>query len=918
MSGFVVGAVVAYVAVGTVAAVAIGAVVGYVVGDFIMDSLTPDMPDVDSGTQGAMTNKASSNDPIPIIYGERRIGATKVFVETSGTDNQYLYEILVLGEGEIDSVTEVFVDDESLVGSKYESYVTYTIHTGSETQAADSALVSASNLWTSAHQLKGTAYAYVRLEYDQETFTGGIPTINFVTKGVKIYDPRTATTAWSDNPALCVRDYLTNTRYGRGLSASEIDDTSFTSAANYCDELVDLTGDGSTVKRYTCNGLINTETGSINALKAILTSCRGFLVFTSGTYKLIMDKAESVGFAFDKTNVIGGWAISMGSKKNRFNRINADFINKERDWRDDIAHSLSTTYKTNDNGLTLEKSIKLPFNTDIERAQMLCALTLNQSRQQIAVSFLATIEALQVDVGEVVTITDTGMGWTNKQFRVERMDIKSSSEIKISAREYDSTVYNFGNVTAQDSIPNTNLPNMNSVLPPTSVTTTESLYDTIGSAGVKVRVDISWTASADKFVKEYNVEWKKSADSDWVFLTTTRTTDARLDDVDPTLYDFRVRAVNSMSVSSAYTTLSNVTVNGLTTPPVDVDGLTFIALGGYAHLSWTLATDLDVRTGGKVRFRHSNKTSGATWENSTDIGSAVAGHNTTAVLPLLSGTYMAKFVDSTGNESVNVSSFVTTTVPNIVNMNFIVTSTQNPSFSGTKTDMIVADSILKFEADTLFDSFSGLMDTWTLLDAYGGLDKAGTYEFDTYIDLGSTYTSRVTSDVTFTAFTMGDMIDDRTTLMDTWADFDNIPSDVNLDLYVATTTDDPSGTPTWGSWAKFTVADYRCRAYKFKIECTSTDVLHQINVTELSVSVDMPDRVQGDNAIQSGVGTKSITYNDPFYIIPSVGITGCDLDQNDRIVLSNETTTGFDVTFYQGNGTGSPQDIKFNWNARGY
>ena len=919
MSGFVVGAVVgAYVATSIVVGVVAGAIIGYVVGDFIMDALTPDMPDISdvgSGTQGSMTNKPSSNDPIPIIYGERRIGATKVFVETSGTDNQYLYEILILGEGEIDSVTEVFVDDESLVGSKYESFVTYTIHTGSETQAADSALVSASSIWTTAHQLKGTAYAYVRLEYDQDTFTGGIPTINFVTKGVKVYDPRTTTTAWSDNPALCVRDYLTNTRYGRGLSSSEIDDTSFTSAANYCDELIDLTGGGSTVKRYTCNGLINTESGSINALKALLTSCRGFLVFTSGKYKLIMDKVESTGFAFDKTNVIGGWAISMGSKKSRFNRINASFINKETDWRDDIAHSLSATYKTNDNGLKLEKSIRLPFNTDIERAQMLCALTLNQSRQQIAVSFIATIEALQVDVGEVITITDSGMGWTNKEFRVERMDIKSSSEIKLSVREYDSTVYNFGNVTAQDSIPNTNLPDMSSVLPPTSLATAESLYDTIGSAGVKVRVAISWTASADKFVREYNVEWKKSADSDWIFLTTTRKTTARLDDVDPTLYDFRVRAVNTLGVRSAYTTLSNVTINGLTTPPVDVTGLSLIALSGNAHITWDLATDLDVRVGGKVRFRHSNKTSGATWESSTDIGSAVAGHNTTAVLPLLAGTYMAKFVDSTGNESVTVTSFTTTTVPNISTMNLVDTSTQHPSFTGTKTDMISADGILKFESDVLFDSFTGLMDTWYLLDAYGGLDKAGTYEFDTYIDLGRIYTSRVTSDVTFTAFTLGDFIDDRTTLMDTWSDFDNIPSDVNLDLYVATTNDDPTGTPTWTAWAKFTVSDHLTRAYKFKVIATSTDVLHQINITALSVTVDMPERTERQAGLQSGTSKLSVTYPSPFYALPSLGVTVVDLDSNDLLEVTNESTTGFDIGVTHG---ASYEDHKFNYQARGY
>ena len=918
MSGFVAGAVIGYVAVGTVAAIAVGAAVGYVVGGAVMDMLTPDMPDVGAGTQGAMTNKASSNDPIPIIYGERRIGATQVFVETSGSDNIYLYEILILGEGEIDSVTEIIVDDESLVGSKFENYVTYTIHSGLDDQAADSNLMSASSGWTSNHRLRGTAYAYVRLEYDQDTFTGGIPTINFVTKGVKVYDPRTSTTAWSDNPALCIRDYLTNTRYGRGLDASEIDDTSFSSAANYCDELVDLTGLGTTVKRYTCNGVVNTESGSIATLKALTSCCKGMLVFTAGKYKLIIDKAESAGFAFNSDNVVGGWNIRMGSKRSRYNKLSADFANKETSWRDDIAYSESSTYKTNDNGLKLEQTIKLPFNTDIERSQMLCAILLNQSRQQIAVSFIATVEALQVEVGEVVTITDDGMGWTNKEFRVERMDMKSSSEVKMSVREYDSTVYDFGNVTAQDAIPNTYLPDLNTVATPTAISATESLYDTIGSAGVKVRIQLDWIAANDRFVREYEVQWKKNGSSTWLALTVTRTLSARLDDADPDLYDFRVRSINTLGVRSEWATLSNVTIAGLTTPPVDVDGLSLVALNNSAHISWDLATDLDVRVGGKVTFKHSNLTSGASWESSTAIGSAVAGHNTTAVLPLVSGTYLAKFIDSTGNASVDATSYIATTVPDIVKMNFVETSTQNPTFSGTKTNMFADGTVLKMEADTLIDSVTDLMDDWELLDAIGGTDTSGSYEFDTYTDLGAVYTSRVTADLAFTAFTIGDFIGDRTTLMDDWTDFENAPSDVTLGLFVATTNDDPSGSPTWGAWTKFTVADYSARAFKFKVDATVGSQDQQINITTLTATVDMPDRVQGDNAIQSGVGTKSITYADAFYAIPSVGITGCDMDQNDRIVLSNETATGFDVSFYQGNGSGNPVDIKFNWQSRGF
>jgi hypothetical protein len=267
---------------------------------------------------------------------------------------------------------------------------------------------------------------------------------------------------------------------------------------------------------------------------------------------------------------------------------------------------------------------------------------------------------------------------------------------------------------------------------------------------------------------------------------------------------------------------------------------------------------------------------------------------------------------------VSASSFVATTVPDIVKMNLVSTSTQQPLFTGTKTNMVAVDNVLKLEADTLIDSITDLMDDWERLDALGNLDTTGSYEFDTYIDLGSIYTSRVTADLGFTAFNSGDFIDSRTGLVDDWLLFDDAPAGVTVNLLIAGTNDDPSGSPVWNAWSKFTVADYRARALKFKVDVTTQDPDHQINITTLTATVDMPDRVQGDNAIQSGVGTKSITYADAFYAIPSVGITGCDMDQNDRIVLSNETATGFDVSFYQGNGSGNPQDIKFNWQSRGF
>ena len=70
----------------------------------------PDTPDVEE-IRGTLLNKQSNNAQIPVIYGERLVGGTRCFIETSGTDNTHLYMALVIGEGEINAITEIQVND---------------------------------------------------------------------------------------------------------------------------------------------------------------------------------------------------------------------------------------------------------------------------------------------------------------------------------------------------------------------------------------------------------------------------------------------------------------------------------------------------------------------------------------------------------------------------------------------------------------------------------------------------------------------------------------------------------------------------------------------------------------------------------------------------------------------------------------
>mgnify|MGYP005989529077 FL=1 len=228
-------------------------------------ALAPDMPDM--STQGGYD--VSGPDPAAnqqVIYGETRVGGVVVFKDTSD-DGKYLHQVIAIAGHECEAITSVYFDDLELVNptnsisflsqsgypdgvqvsvtgarkigtfdidTTYNDLVRVTAHLGREGQTVDTNLSSAIPAWTSNHKLLGITYMYIRLEHDADVFTSGEPRITFKVKGKKVYNPVSGVTEWSTNPALCLRDYLTNDDYGLGCEDDEIDDTTFAQAANDC------------------------------------------------------------------------------------------------------------------------------------------------------------------------------------------------------------------------------------------------------------------------------------------------------------------------------------------------------------------------------------------------------------------------------------------------------------------------------------------------------------------------------------------------------------------------------------------------------------------------------------------------------------------------------------------------------------
>ena len=688
--------------------------------------------------QGILINSQSNVDPIPVIYGRRRVGGTRVFIEVSGSSNEYLHLVLVLSEGPVTAIDNVYLDDVLSTDAKFTGLLTVTKHLGTPGEAADAALTADVPKWTSACKLSNCAYLYVKLKYDRNAFSG-LPTITADVRGRTLYDPRDGQTRYSNNPALVIRDYLSNAIYGRGIASSAIDDTSIAAAANACDiritapifsdiftvstttealtfaqpipidtgdgvkvsstatvpsplvagttyyaikvtdtsyqlattmansfagTAIDLTSAGSgqhtlaqvNYAAYACDGTIDTNQTAYDNVRALLTACRGMLVFSGGKYRLVLDVATTASsFGFTESNITGSWVISQAGKRAKYNRVTAGFYNPAKKWQPDLAMVESTALRATDNGLILEAKIDLPFTANSYRAQNIGQLTLNQSRYGLVVKFSAFQEGLRCEVGDVVPITHSTPGWSAKLFRIMQIEIKDNDEVYVVAREYSASVYTQAVLSPAAVIAQSNLPDPFSVPAVSGLTLASGTSELLRLADGSVisRIRVGWTAPTEVYAQKGQVEVQTQATTDlgWspVDIVAAELGVAWVSPVqDSASYNVRIRAINSIGVRGAWSQ-GTVQVVGKTAPPSDVP---WLRLDGE-RLTWGPVTDIDL-AGYRVRWQPGGSRS---WSDALELHTGLLAVSPwdLVTIPYGAGQILIKAVDTTGNESLNVT-----------------------------------------------------------------------------------------------------------------------------------------------------------------------------------------------------------------------------------------------------------------------
>jgi hypothetical protein len=608
-------------------------------------------PEKPASLDGVLINKQSSNAPIPVIYGARRVGGTRIFVNAAGANRAYLNIILVLAEGEIDSIGDVYYDGVINTDSKFAGLVAKeSKRTGSNPQANLSLTTQ-----YGTRRLHGLAYYAVQLKWDSKAFSN-IPVITCDVLGKKVYNPATGVTAYSANPALCLRDYLTNTVYGKGLPASSIDDTLFNAAKTRCDtSVMNYTG-GAWIKEFECNAVLDTSRSLMDNTKILLSGMRGIMPFSQGKYGLIIE-SEQVGanvLDLNESHIIGGIGINSGNQSGRYNQVSVTFINPDADWQpDDVFYppadtsvsSDQTLFRAADGGKILLGKATLPTITDRYSAMGIAEAILKRSRFGKTVSIKVTSEALILTAGDIISITHSTPAWVSKKFRVLSTTLAVDGTIDLSLIEHDDSIYPWSTKTVLDAHSDTTLHDPSLVIDPTALTAVSSGNAVLNEDGSIVPVvQLSWTASADIFVEEYNVEVISSGTVIQELRTSTTGYEIRGLNVAAS-YTFKVYAVNSLGIKSTGVTSSAHTVSGKTTNPADPTSPSVTGELETLVVEWTNPTDNDF-SHVEIR-RHSTSTFSSASQIATIKGTTFVDN----VGSLQKFYYWIRAVDATGNVS---------------------------------------------------------------------------------------------------------------------------------------------------------------------------------------------------------------------------------------------------------------------------
>lgn len=508
----------------------------------------------DSGTRQQIP--PASTNSIPIVYGDAYLGGTFVDAVLT-TDQKTMYYVMAVScvspNGQFTFDTTKFYYGDRLVtfdGTDLTKVVSLTDEAGNvDTKISGNLYISlyrsnaagtitalngasAPNVvmggsdiavdlrWpSSGRQMNGLAFAIIKLNYNQDAGTTNLSPVTF-------YAKHYLNSTGVAKPGDVWYDYITNAAYGGAVDPDFVNASSATALNAYSDQTITYTpsgGGSATQARYRMNGVIDTGQTVLSNLDKVMTCSDSWMAYNAalGQWSIVINKAETTAYAFDDENIIGEIRVSATDITQSINQVEAKFPDKGSRDQPNFVNIATPALLRYPNEPDNKYSVTYDLCNDSVQAQYLANRILEQSREDLIVSFSTTYYGIQVDAGDVVSVTNSDYGWTNKLFRVVKVNEASLPDgglgAKLEMNEYSAAVYDDFDITQYTPVPNSGLP---SVIYFSTLATPTITADNPDSPipNFDVRVTIPATGRVT-FVELYYTASATPAESDWRLLS---------------------------------------------------------------------------------------------------------------------------------------------------------------------------------------------------------------------------------------------------------------------------------------------------------------------------------------------------------------------------------------------------------------
>jgi hypothetical protein len=468
---------------------------------FIVTRMFADNPEQQQDMGVRQQVPPSAVNAIPIVYGNAYMGGTFIDAVLT-TDQKTMYYVLAIssispnGQFTFDTADMYYGDrkitfdgsdltkvvsltdeanppnvDPKISGNLYINL--YTSNATGTIVSANGALaptvvmggsdIAVAQRWVSTtpapRKMNELAFAIVKLVYNRDADTTQLQPITFkVAHTLNGTGVAKAGDVWYD--------YITNSVYGGAMDLAFVNSTSATALNTYGDQNITFknsSGVPSTQPRYRINGVLDAGQSVLSNVDRIMSSCDSWMTYNAalGQWSVVINKAESASYAFTDNNIIGEIRVSATDITSSINQVEARFPFKEN--RDQAAFVNIKTHigLLYPNEPVNKYSITYDLVNDSVQTHYLANRLLEQAREDLIVSFSTTYYGIQVDAGNVVSVTNSDYGWNNKLFRVMKVNEASLPDGGLGARlelsEYNAQVYDDQDITQFTPVPNSGL-----------------------------------------------------------------------------------------------------------------------------------------------------------------------------------------------------------------------------------------------------------------------------------------------------------------------------------------------------------------------------------------------------------------------------------------------------------------------------